>query len=62
MSTFIAWQKSSFSESQGSCVEIARHEGGIVMRESDDPEVVVRITTVRLRALIASVKSGGLIT
>ncbi|MGW2187638.1 DUF397 domain-containing protein [Streptomyces sp. NPDC001719] len=61
MSTSIAWQKSSFSESQGSCVELARHDGGIVMRESDDPDVVIMVSSARLRALIAGVKSGELI-
>lgn len=61
MSAPIAWQKSSFSESQGSCVELARHGDGIVMRESDDPEVVIKISPARLRELIAGVKSGGLI-
>lgn len=61
MSTPIAWQKSSFSESQGSCVELARHDGGIVMRESDDPDVVIMVSSARLRALIAGVKSGELI-
>ncbi|MGW1077800.1 DUF397 domain-containing protein [Streptomyces sp. NPDC002537] len=62
MSALIAWQKSSFSESEGSCVELAWHGNCIVMRESDDPDVVIGITPSRLGALITGVKSGGLIT
>ncbi|MFE5869261.1 DUF397 domain-containing protein [Streptomyces roseifaciens] len=62
MGELIAWQKSSFSESEGSCVEIAWHGESVAMRESDDPGVVIRISPARLGPLIASVKSGVRIT
>ncbi|MCC3767200.1 DUF397 domain-containing protein [Streptomyces sp. UNOC14_S4] len=61
MSALISWQKSSFSESEGSCVELAWHEGIIVMREGNDPGVTIRLTPARLGALIVDVKSGALI-
>jgi Domain of unknown function (DUF397) len=57
----ISWQKSSFSEREGSCVEIARHENDILLRESDDPEVAIRTTSGRLQGLITGVKAGVLI-
>ncbi|MGK5731873.1 DUF397 domain-containing protein [Streptomyces sp. URMC 124] len=58
----MAWQKSSFSESEGSCVELAWHGESVVMRESDDPGVVIRITPAALGPLIASVKSCACFT
>ncbi|MBB4893847.1 hypothetical protein FHS39_002881 [Streptomyces olivoverticillatus] len=61
MSASITWQKSSFSESEGSCVEIARCEAGINIRESDTPEVVIWATRSRLGALITDIKVGGLV-
>ncbi|MEV4437821.1 DUF397 domain-containing protein [Streptomyces sp. NPDC049577] len=56
MSAHIAWQKSSFSESEGSCVELAWHEGAIVMREGDIPELIIRMAPDRIRTLLAAVK------
>lgn len=57
MSTPIIWQKSSFSESEGSCVELARCGGGIFIRESEVPEVVIWTTRRRLGPLVAHVKA-----
>ncbi|MFB6830513.1 DUF397 domain-containing protein [Streptomyces hydrogenans] len=54
----IQWQKSSFSGDTGNCVELAAHEGGIKMRESDDPNVIVTTDTAKLRAFILGVKAG----
>ncbi|TQF03943.1 DUF397 domain-containing protein [Kitasatospora acidiphila] len=54
------WQKSSFSASNnGNCVEVATGENGaIVMRESDDPNVIVTTDRAKWAAFIAGVKAG----
>ncbi|MFE3650948.1 DUF397 domain-containing protein [Streptomyces sp. NPDC059152] len=55
----IIWQKSSFSGGGGEqCIETAVVDGEILMRESDDPDVVVRTTPAKLKAFIAGVKAG----
>ncbi|MEV8396205.1 MULTISPECIES: DUF397 domain-containing protein [unclassified Streptomyces] len=58
MSASIKWQKSSFSEGGAQCVEIAEHNGAILMRESDDPNVVTATTGTKFAAFIAGVKAG----
>lgn len=52
------WRKSSFSADTGSCVELAEEGGDILLRESDDPEVVVRTSRKKLRAFLAGAKAG----
>lgn len=52
------WQKSSFSADTGSCIEIAEEGDQIFLRESDDPEVVVRTTRRKLRAFLEGAKAG----
>ncbi|QKV93210.1 DUF397 domain-containing protein [Streptomyces sp. NA02950] len=57
----ITWRKSSYS-TQGdgsSCVEIASIPGGVALRESDDPDIVLATTPARLRALLDAVKTGA---
>ncbi|WP_329456524.1 DUF397 domain-containing protein [Streptomyces sp. NBC_01497] len=54
----IKWRKSSKSADQGACVELAEIDGEILLRESDDPGVVVRTSRVKLRAFLAGVKDG----
>lgn len=56
----IRWQKSSFSEHpEGNCLELASScDGGILMRESDDPGTVVGLTPESLRAFLADAKVG----
>lgn len=51
----LKWQKSSYStDADGTnCLELARHQGHIWIRESDDPSVALRTTPDRLRALLA---------
>ncbi|MFI5754416.1 DUF397 domain-containing protein [Streptomyces sp. NPDC051569] len=58
MSTEITWQKSSFSGEGPQCVEIAEHDGAVLMRESDDPNVVTTTTRIKFAAFIAGVKAG----
>ncbi|MFI5686801.1 DUF397 domain-containing protein [Streptomyces sp. NPDC051636] len=55
----IKWQKSSFSGGGGeNCVELAEHDGGILMRESDDPSRVVVTSREKLQAFLLGVKAG----
>ncbi|MEU7240746.1 DUF397 domain-containing protein [Streptomyces sparsogenes] len=59
MSTPIHWRKSSFSGGDGpNCVELARRADTALIRESDDPRVVLTTTRPRLAAFIAGVKAG----
>jgi hypothetical protein len=55
----IKWQKSSFSGGGGeNCVEVADHDGGIKMRESDDPTSVIVTSHEKFAAFVAGVKAG----
>jgi Domain of unknown function (DUF397) len=54
----IIWQKSSFSQGNVECVELAAIADGILMRESDDPETVVTTSRDKLRAFVLGVKAG----
>ncbi|WP_448330528.1 DUF397 domain-containing protein [Streptomyces sp. DSM 41534] len=58
----IQWQKSSYSaDAEGNaCVELAHApEAAILLRESDDPCVVIATTPAALRGLVARIKTGG---
>jgi hypothetical protein len=61
-STQLTWRKSSRSGSQGSaCVEVAMLGGGVVARDSKDPEgSVLHLTGAAWAGLLGRVKSGGL--
>ncbi|MFB8121428.1 DUF397 domain-containing protein [Streptomyces bacillaris] len=56
----VQWRKSSKSSGVegNNCLELAEHDGEILLRESDDPGVVIRTTPARLRALLDGVKAG----
>jgi hypothetical protein len=56
----IQWRKSSKStDSEGSnCLELAEHGGEILMRESDNPDVIIRTTRAKLRAFLGGAKEG----
>ncbi|MFE7569711.1 DUF397 domain-containing protein [Streptomyces sp. NPDC057539] len=58
MSAEVSWQKSSFSGEGPQCVEIAEQNGAILMRESDDPNVVTATSRTKFAAFIAGVKAG----
>lgn len=59
MSASIQWQKSSFSGGGGeNCVEVAQHDGNIVMRESDAPGEIITTSRDKLAAFIKGVKAG----
>jgi hypothetical protein len=55
----VQWQKSSFSGVEGgNCLELAHHEGRILLRESDTPDMVVTATPARLHTLVLAIKTG----
>jgi hypothetical protein len=56
----IQWRKSSkSSNAEGSdCLELAEHQGEILLRESDHPDVVVRTTRAKLPAFLGGAKAG----
>ncbi|AUA13932.1 DUF397 domain-containing protein [Streptomyces samsunensis] len=58
----IKWQKSSYSADGpgNNCVELAHaSDAAILLRESDDPCVVIATTPAALRGLVARIKTGG---
>ncbi|MEU3350033.1 DUF397 domain-containing protein [Streptomyces sp. NPDC037389] len=60
MST-LSWQKSSYSEYGSSCIYVSPGPtGGIHLRESDDPDIILSTTPARLRPLISRIKADGL--
>ncbi|MFD8377711.1 DUF397 domain-containing protein [Streptomyces sp. NPDC059679] len=59
MSVIPIWKKSSFSEGEGAnCIELAQHDGRILIRESDDPHVILTAAPARLGPFLAAVKAG----
>ncbi|MFE4665458.1 DUF397 domain-containing protein [Streptomyces sp. NPDC056716] len=56
----IQWQKSSFSTDaeDSNCLELAMQGDEILMRESDNPGVIVTTTPAKLAAFVAGVKAG----
>ncbi|MEU2211056.1 DUF397 domain-containing protein [Streptomyces hygroscopicus] len=58
----IQWQKSSYSADGpgNNCVELAHAPGAaVLLRESDDPDVIIATTPAALRQLMERVKAGG---
>ncbi|MYZ40421.1 MULTISPECIES: DUF397 domain-containing protein [unclassified Streptomyces] len=56
----IQWRKSSKSSNAdgNNCLELADHNGEILMRESDNPDVIIRTTRTKLRAFLGGAKEG----
>ena len=54
------WQKSSYSNEQVECVEVAAAAGVVFLRESDEPEAVISPGTRALGALVRVTKGGEL--
>ena len=57
----VSWRKSRHSNSQGTCVELARLAGGeIAVRNSRFPDGPVQVYgRAQMRALIEGIKEGG---
>ncbi|MEV5924573.1 DUF397 domain-containing protein [Micrococcus luteus] len=56
----IQWRKSTKSSGAegNNCLELAEFGGEILMRESDNPDVVIRTSRVKLRAFLGGAKDG----
>ncbi|MFD8387503.1 DUF397 domain-containing protein [Streptomyces sp. NPDC059679] len=57
----IQWQKSSYSADGpgNACVELAHaSDAAILLRESDDPHVIITTTPAAFLALIRGIKTG----
>jgi hypothetical protein len=53
------WRKSSFSGSQGNCVEFAPTTTGVAVRDSKDPHgPILSFTTAELKAMLDGAKAG----
>ncbi|MFJ8507175.1 DUF397 domain-containing protein [Streptomyces avermitilis] len=58
--TELNWQKSTYSEAASSCVYLATTPTGtILLRESDEPEVVLSTGPRQLSTLIAVLRKSG---
>ncbi|WP_405580968.1 DUF397 domain-containing protein [Streptomyces sp. NBC_01190] len=56
MTASLIWQKSTYSQEQGECVELAAYRGAVLLRESDDPAVVLTTTPKALAHFIQGLK------
>jgi len=53
------WRKSSKSNGQGACVEVAfLDDGRVALRESDEPDSVVVTSAVKWDAFLAGVREN----
>ncbi|AGP57955.1 DUF397 domain-containing protein [Streptomyces rapamycinicus] len=54
------WRKSSYSgeDAEHNCVELARTPDTVLLRESDEPHIVITTTPAALRALTRAVRAG----
>jgi hypothetical protein len=59
MTAPLTWQKSTYSQDQGDCVELAAHAGAVLLRESDNPAVVLRTTRKDLALFLQGIKRSG---
>ncbi|MBD0689742.1 DUF397 domain-containing protein [Streptomyces sp. CBMA123] len=53
------WQKSSYSGDAANCIYVSgAADGGVRIRESDDPDVIIVTSCDGLRAFLRGVKAG----
>ncbi|MEE4543730.1 DUF397 domain-containing protein [Streptomyces sp. V4-01] len=58
MTAPLIWQKSTYSQEQGECVELTAHRGAVLLRESDNPAVVLTTTRQDLARFLQVIKVG----
>ncbi|MET7291529.1 DUF397 domain-containing protein [Streptomyces griseoloalbus] len=51
------WHQASYSEQAANCLQSAAVDGDVLVRESDEPDTVVRTTRAKLTAFLAGVKA-----
>jgi hypothetical protein len=56
MTAPLVWQKSTYSQEQGECVELTADGGAVLLRESDDPATVLITTPVALAHFLRAIK------
>jgi hypothetical protein len=54
----LVWQKSTYSQEQGECVELTADGGAVLLRESDDPATVLITTPAALARFLRAIKVG----
>jgi hypothetical protein len=60
MNAPVAWQKSSYSQEGGDCVEVAATGSALKLREGDEPHAVLTTSRTRLSSLLIHIKEGRL--
>lgn len=56
----LIWQKSTYSNDTGECVELAvTTAGAVLIRESDQPGVVLATTPTALARFLQAIKRGA---
>ncbi|MBM9510642.1 DUF397 domain-containing protein [Actinacidiphila acididurans] len=58
MTASLSWQKSTYSQEQGDCVELAVIGGAVLLRESDNPAVVLRTSRANLADFLQVIRQG----
>jgi hypothetical protein len=56
MTAPLTWQKSTYSQEHGDCLELTAHGGAVLLRESDDPTVILTTTRTDLAHFIQFLK------
>jgi hypothetical protein len=54
----LTWQKSTFSQESGECVELTAAGGAVLLRESEEPGVVLTTTRGELARFLHSLKTA----
>ncbi|WP_328913337.1 MULTISPECIES: DUF397 domain-containing protein [unclassified Streptomyces] len=58
MTAPLTWQKSTYSNEGGDCLELAAHGGAVLLRESDNPAIVLTTTRKDLARFLQFLKGG----
>jgi hypothetical protein len=59
MTAPLIWQKSTYSQEQGECVELTAQGGAVLLRESDNPTVILTTTRQDLARFLQVIKLGA---
>ena len=59
MTASLSWQNSTYSQEQGDCVELTVFGGAVLLRESDNPAVVLRTSRANLAFFLQVIRQGS---